>query len=113
MQSVGLFDAKTHFSEYVARAEAGEEVIITRHNKPVAKIVPLNAKPSVLEIPKFKQRTFDMGAPLVDLTKANQLLGELDNIEFLKLTARLDRAARKRDQQAEKKKANGSSNEAA
>ena len=103
MQSVGLFDAKTHFSEYVARAEAGEEVIITRHNKPVAKIVPLHARPAVLEIPKFKQRTFDMGTPLVDLTKANQLLGELDNIEFLKLTARLDRIARKRDRQVEKK----------
>ena len=43
MGAVGLFDAKTHFSEYVARAEAGEEVIITRHNKPVAKIVPLHA----------------------------------------------------------------------
>ena len=44
MGAVGLFDAKTHFSEYVARAEAGEEVIITRHNKPVAKIVPLHSR---------------------------------------------------------------------
>ncbi len=41
MESVGLFEAKTHFSELVARAELGEEVIITRHNKPVAKIVPI------------------------------------------------------------------------
>ena len=39
MAAIGLFEAKTHLSEYVARAEAGEEVIITRHNKPVAKIV--------------------------------------------------------------------------
>jgi prevent-host-death family protein len=43
MHAVGLFEAKTHLSEYVARAEAGEEVIITRHNKPVAKIVPIEA----------------------------------------------------------------------
>ncbi|MFM6992549.1 MAG: type II toxin-antitoxin system Phd/YefM family antitoxin [Rhodoferax sp.] len=92
MHAVGLFDAKTHLSEYVMRAEAGEEVIITRHNKPVAKIVPLHAKVAPLEVPKFVQRTFDMGVPLVDLTKANQLVGELDNIEFLKLTARLERA---------------------
>jgi prevent-host-death family protein len=91
MHAVGLFDAKTHFSEYVMRAEAGEEVIIMRHNKPVAKIVPLHAKAVPLKIPKFVQRTFDMGVPLVDLTKANQLVGELDNIEFLKLTARLER----------------------
>jgi prevent-host-death family protein len=41
MEAVGLFEAKTHLSEYVARAEAGEEVIIMRHNKPVAKIVPI------------------------------------------------------------------------
>ena len=39
--SVGLFEAKTHLSELVARAEQGEEVIITRHNRPVAKIVPI------------------------------------------------------------------------
>jgi prevent-host-death family protein len=41
MTAVGLFEAKTHLSEYVARAEAGEEVVIMRHNKPVAKIVPI------------------------------------------------------------------------
>jgi prevent-host-death family protein len=41
-QTIGLFEAKTHLSELVARAEQGEEVIITRHNKPVAKIVPVN-----------------------------------------------------------------------
>jgi prevent-host-death family protein len=96
MHAVGLFDAKTHLSEYVMRAEAGEEVIITRHNKPVAKIVPLHAKAVPLAIPKFVQRTFDMGEPLVDLTKANQLVAELDNIEFLKLNARLERAHKRK-----------------
>jgi prevent-host-death family protein len=43
MESVGLFEAKTHLSELIARAEQGEEVIITRHNKPVAKLVPMDA----------------------------------------------------------------------
>ena len=41
METVGLFEAKTHLSELIARAERGEEVIITRHNKPVAKLVPI------------------------------------------------------------------------
>ncbi len=41
METVGLFEAKTHLSELVARAEQGEEVVITRHNKPVAKLVPM------------------------------------------------------------------------
>ena len=88
MHAVGLFDAKTHLSEYVMRAEAGEEVIIMRHNKPVAKIVPLHGKAVPSRIPKFVQRTFDMGVPLVDLTKANQLAGELEDMELIAKMAR-------------------------
>jgi prevent-host-death family protein len=42
MATVGLFEAKTHLSELVARAERGEEVVITRHNKPVARLVPIS-----------------------------------------------------------------------
>ena len=103
MQAVGLFEAKTHLSEYVARAEAGEEVIIMRHNKPVAKIVSLTAKPAMVEIPKYVQRTFNMGVPLVDLSRANKLVAELDNLEFLKLNALLERSLNKRQALAAKK----------
>jgi prevent-host-death family protein len=39
MTSIGLFEAKTHLSELVSRAERGEEVVITRHNRPVARLV--------------------------------------------------------------------------
>lgn len=98
MHAVGLFDAKTHFSEYVARAEAGEEVIIMRHNKPVAKIVSLTAKPAepTKVIPPFVQRTFKMGPLLVSETNMNHLAAELDNLDFIKLNARLEREAKKR-----------------
>ena len=49
-QTIGLFEAKTHLSELVARAEAGDEVIITRHNKPVAKLVPIGeVSPELVE----------------------------------------------------------------
>ena len=48
METVGLFEAKTNLSELVARAEQGEEVIITRHNKPVAKLVPISEVPAEL-----------------------------------------------------------------
>ncbi|MBT2325667.1 type II toxin-antitoxin system Phd/YefM family antitoxin [Variovorax paradoxus] len=82
MEAVGLFEAKTHLSEYVARAEAGEEVIIMRHNKPVAKIVPLDAvaKPAA-KLPPFVQRTFKMGKPnpKIDMTRLNKLAGELED----------------------------------
>ena len=81
---VGLFEAKTHLSEYVARAEKGEEVIITRHNKPVARIVPISATPAHVakDIPPFVQRTFDMGEPTIDLTQLNKLAGGLEDAEL-------------------------------
>lgn len=41
---MGLFEAKTHLSELVARVEAGDEIVITRHNKPVAKLVPITSE---------------------------------------------------------------------
>ena len=40
-QTIGLFEAKAHLSELVSRAEQGAEVIITRHNRPVARLVPV------------------------------------------------------------------------
>jgi prevent-host-death family protein len=37
---VSLFDAKTHLSRLVARAERGEVLTITRRGRPVARLVP-------------------------------------------------------------------------
>ena len=36
MRSVGAFEAKTKLSELLDLVEAGEEITITRHGKPVA-----------------------------------------------------------------------------
>jgi prevent-host-death family protein len=40
VEQVNIHEAKTHFSKLVERAEAGEEVVIARNGKPVAKLVP-------------------------------------------------------------------------
>jgi prevent-host-death family protein len=40
--SVGAFEAKTHFSQLIERVMHGEEIFITRRGKPVAKLVPLD-----------------------------------------------------------------------
>jgi prevent-host-death family protein len=37
--TVGAFEAKTKLSELLDRVERGEEVVITRHGKPVARLV--------------------------------------------------------------------------
>jgi len=42
--TVGAFEAKTKLAELLRRVERGDEVIITRHGKPVARLLPHNAK---------------------------------------------------------------------
>ena len=42
-------DAKAHFSQLLSRAEAGEEITISRHGAPVAKLVPICGKLMVAE----------------------------------------------------------------
>ncbi len=39
MTIYGTFDAKNKLSELLDRVEQGEEIIITRHGKPVAKLI--------------------------------------------------------------------------
>jgi prevent-host-death family protein len=43
MDAVSIHEAKTHFSRLVARAEAGEEIVVRRGATPVAKIVAYHA----------------------------------------------------------------------
>lgn len=43
-----MHDAKTTLSQLVERAHAGEDVVITRRGKPVARLIPAHA-PSSLE----------------------------------------------------------------
>jgi prevent-host-death family protein len=38
--SVGAFQAKTHFSQLLERVAKGEEITITKHDRPVARLVP-------------------------------------------------------------------------
>ena len=40
MSTITAFDAKTRFGELLERVARGEEIVITRHDKPVARIVP-------------------------------------------------------------------------
>ena len=38
--TIGAFDAKNSFSELLERASHGDETVVTKHGKPIAKIVP-------------------------------------------------------------------------
>ncbi len=41
---VNIYDAKTRLSELVDRAAAGEEIVIAKAGKPVARLVPLRVR---------------------------------------------------------------------
>jgi prevent-host-death family protein len=40
MFEIGAFEAKNKLSALLDRVEQGEEIVITRHGRPVAKLVP-------------------------------------------------------------------------
>jgi prevent-host-death family protein len=41
MKTIGAFEAKNRLSELLEAAENGEEIMITKHGRPVAKLVPV------------------------------------------------------------------------
>lgn len=43
VKGVNIHAAKTNFSKLIARVEHGEEILISRGGKPVAKLVPIEA----------------------------------------------------------------------
>jgi prevent-host-death family protein len=40
--SVNVYEAKTHLSQLLDRAAAGEEIVIARAGRPIARLVPLS-----------------------------------------------------------------------
>lgn len=49
MATVTAFEAKTRFGQLLDRVTRGEEIIITRHDKPIARMVP-EGRPGLAEV---------------------------------------------------------------
>lgn len=62
--SVGAYEAKTHLSELLEKVEAGEEITITKHGSPVAKLVPVKRKATADERTAAIGRIQKLGASL-------------------------------------------------
>lgn len=45
MESINVYEAKTQLSRLLERVEAGEEIVIARAGKPVARLVPVVERP--------------------------------------------------------------------
>ena len=68
METVGSFDAKTHLPRLLERVARGEEITITKHGKPVARLVP--ATPTAP-----KRDVHDVVAELKAFSQGNTLGG--------------------------------------
>ena len=54
-KEIGIFEAKTHFSQVMEACERGADYIITRRGKPVAKITPIQQEPKMTRREAFEQ----------------------------------------------------------
>ncbi|HYW32606.1 MAG TPA: type II toxin-antitoxin system prevent-host-death family antitoxin [Gemmatimonas sp.] len=68
-ESVGLYEAKTQLSALVDRAAAGEEIVIMKSGRPLARLVPMEDR-SHLRVPGQGKGAWrvaaDFDAPLPD-----------------------------------------------
>ena len=70
MLTVGTFEAKTHLSRLLDRVVQGEEITITRHGEPVAKLIPVkpvSAQAKTIQV-VAEIRTTRKGSTLEGLT---------------------------------------------
>ncbi len=44
--TVGMHEAKVHFSEYAHRVEQGDSIVVTRHGKPAMRMMPISEVPT-------------------------------------------------------------------
>ncbi len=66
MQTIGAFDAKTHFSQIIEQVLTGEEFTVTKHGKPVARIVPM--------------ATESTGTPVFDAEKRRKAIAAISSL---------------------------------
>lgn len=49
MTTISAFEAKTRFGDLLERVSRGEEIVITKHQKPIARLVP-EGRPALSQI---------------------------------------------------------------
>jgi prevent-host-death family protein len=70
--SIGAYDAKTRLSELLDRVAKGEQIVITRHGRPIARLVPehkpdrTSARAAVGRLVALGDRLADRGVNLSD-----------------------------------------------
>jgi prevent-host-death family protein len=74
--TIGTFEAKTHLTSLLDRVAAGEQITITRHGTPVARLVPVQpTSPQQVRETIAKLKRFSKGQTLGGL-KVKDLINE-------------------------------------
>ena len=71
---VGTFHAKTHFSQLLERVAKGEEITITKHDMPVARLVPAD-RPSRAHVATVFRQMDDLRKSLPKAKDESSLKG--------------------------------------
>lgn len=69
MHTINIHKAKTHLSRLLEKVAGGEEVVIAKAGKPIARLVPLDAPPQKRRLGLLKgklQIPDDFDAPLTE-----------------------------------------------
>ena len=58
MDKLNLYEAKTRLSELVDRAAAGEEIVIAKAGRPVARLVAMETKPKKRQLGLWRDKVW-------------------------------------------------------
>ena len=72
MRTIEVTDAQTRFGELIDSVSAGEEIVITRGQRPIARLSPASGKPSLRNVTPSS-----VGEVLKTPTKHEDTLGEM------------------------------------
>jgi prevent-host-death family protein len=75
VSQVNIHEAKTHLSRLVERVEQGEEIVIARAGKPVAKLVPVTPRRKPRKLGQLKGKI--TVAPDWDSDEVNEEIARL------------------------------------
>lgn len=84
MRTFGTFEAKNHFSELLDLVEKGEEILITRRGKPVARLAMIDETAHS----NRKQQALNALASMRDVLKAERVSFAPDEIIELRDSGR-------------------------
>lgn len=68
MKSIGVHEARAKFSRLLDEVERGETITITRHGRPIARVVPVRGRQRSVKETIAALKAFRQGHTLADIT---------------------------------------------